>query len=141
MGHRGGIDDATAIAGDAIDGNSTLLHEKSQRPEHRIVVHDAGDHMIAGSQQAMQDQIQRFRAIGGEYDSLRFLAPNQAHESLPCRTDSALHVIRFPIGASTGSGPQLTLIVIHGGVNRLRFGPTGGRVIEINATLIHAERW
>jgi len=94
---------------------------------------DGRHDMIARSEQSVDSQIECLGPIGGES---KLLGIGNAEQPCTGRASvgyDTLRLLRMPVSGPAGRGADLTLAVIDRLIDGLRFGPTCGGVVEINA--------
>ena len=122
-----------AVAGHVAHLDAGLLAQRPQRPQHRVVIADRRHHVIARPHDAANRQIQHVGAVRAEDDLQRIVGADQLGDALPGPFDDAVGFHRLAVAAAAVRGADLALVVVDGRVDRLRLGPAGGGVVEIDA--------
>ena len=96
------------------------------------MLHTAGDHMVSRVQETPYHQVQGFGSVTSEDDACRVTYAKQVGEGLSGLIDNAACFNGEAVSGAAGAGPGVAHETVHGLIDRFRFGPGGGRIIQID---------
>jgi hypothetical protein len=112
----------------------------AQGTHHRVVLHAAGDDMIAGPQQAVQRQVERLGDVVSKDDAQRIGRVKQLGHRQASAIDDARRFHREPVPGSARVRAYLLQKMDHRLGHAGRLGPGRGGVVKIDHSLCHKIR-
>jgi hypothetical protein len=96
--------------------------------------------MVTRSHDAANREIQNIGATGTENDLRRVARPDEFCDAATGAFHNPIRFERLTIPTPPIRPAQLTLVMVHGIVDTLRLGPSGGGVIKVNSSFLdHSE--
>ena len=108
-----------------------LLPQAVEGPQHRVVLTDRRDDVVAGADKAGKRRVQRLRHVGREGDAVRAFSMEKCCQCLPGIVDEAGRVKGRLMGTTARVAP-MGQCVQHSLPHAGRFLQGGGRVVEVD---------
>ena len=132
---------ALCVAGDAAEGDGIRLRVVSrelcadllERTHDSVMLHSGNEHMVAATQQSLDDDVQAFGDILCKNYIFTVLCAEKIAEQLARRVDEVFAA--GGAGAAADVGACVCDILVNGVSNHLRLGEGGAGIVEIN--LLH----
>ncbi len=131
------IDPSGGVAGDSSDVNYASVFEPTERTQHGVVLGGRRDNVVVASEDPMEREIERVRTVKCENYLIRTFGMDQTGYSLTSGFDQIGNLFGLSVTSPTDSGAQAPLVVVHSVIHDARFGPTRGRIIQVNAKRFH----